>query len=388
MKKIFVNIGLLTILLVVFWFTLLARVSQPEYTPTVNVPEDVTPPVEQSTAPEATPAPTPTPTPEPTPEFFTLSFIGDCTLAPHQNTQDYFNKVGDDYSYPFANTVQYFADDEYTFANLECTFSDRNLAPVGYPTFYFRAPTSYVNILLEGGVDFVTTANNHFSDFGDKGVEDTYATLENAGLPYGKVGQAQVVTTKNGIKLGVYCGFNINDGYFVPTTDECVNAINQMKADGAEYIIMAFHWGKELYYKPTQKMTDLAQACIDAGADLIYGTHPHVLGPVVEYNGGIIMYSVGNWSFGGNTQPTDQDTAIIQVTIKRDIDGSITTEGYDAIPCCVSSNMSGGVGYNDYKPTPYPEDNEGYKRVLSKLDVNSGWENANKDYSAWYSAWG
>ena len=388
MKKIFVNVGLLTILLVVFWFTLLARVSQPEYNPTVNVPDDVTPPVEQSAEPEATPTPTPTPTPEPTPEYFTLSFIGDCTLAPHQNTQDYFNKVGDDYAYPFANTVQYFADDEYTFANLECTFSDRSLSPVGYPTFYFRAPTSYVNILLEGGVDFVTTANNHLNDFGDKGVEDTYATLDNAGLPYGKGGQAQVVTTKNGIKIGVYCGFNINDGYFVPTTDECVNAINQMKADGAEYIVMAFHWGKELYYKPTQKMIDLAQACIDAGADLIYGTHPHVLGPIVEYNGGIIMYSVGNWSFGGNTQPTDQDTAIIQVTIKRDVDGSITTEGYDAIPCCVSSNMSGGVGYNDYKPTPYPEDNEGYKRVLSKLDMNSGWENANKDYSAWYSAWG
>ena len=386
MKKIFVNVGLLTILLVVFWFTLLARVSQPEYNPTVNVPDDVTPPVEQSAEPEATPTPTPTPTPEPTPEYFTLSFIGDCTLAPHQNTQDYFNKVGDDYAYPFANTVQYFADDEYTFANLECTFSDRSLSPVGYPTFYFRAPTSYVNILLEGGVDFVTTANNHLSDFGDKGVEDTYATLDNAGLPYGKVGQAQVVTTKNGIKIGVYCGFNINDGYFVPTTDECVNAINQMKADGAEYIVMAFHWGKELYYKPTQKMIDLAQACIDAGADLIYGTHPHVLGPVVEYNGGIIMYSVGNWSFGGNTQPTDQDTAIIQVTIKRDIDGTITTEGYDAIPCCVSSNMSGGVGYNDYKPSPLPEDNEGDKRVLSQLNMNSGWETANKDYSAWYSA--
>ena len=388
MKKIFVNVGLLTILLVVFWFTLLARVSQPEYNPTVNVPDDVTPPVEQSAEPEATPTPTPTPTPEPTPEYFTLSFIGDCTLAPHQNTQDYFNKVGDDYAYPFANTVQYFADDEYTFANLECTFSDRSLSPVGYPTFYFRAPTSYVNILLEGGVDFVTTANNHLNDFGDKGVEDTYATLDNAGLPYGKVGQAQVVTTKNGIKIGIYCGFNINDGYFVPKTDECIDAINQMKADGAEYIVMAFHWGKELYYKPTQKMIDLAQACIDAGADLIYGTHPHVLGPIVEYNGGIIMYSVGNWSFGGNTQPTDQDTAIIQVTIKRDLDGSLSTEGYDVIPCCVSSNMSGGVGYNDYKPTPYPEDNEGYKRVLSKLDPNSGWENANKDYSAWYSAWG
>ena len=348
----------------------------------------MTPPVEQSAEPNATPTPTPTPTPEPTPEYFTLSFIGDCTLAPHQNTQDYFNKVGDDYAYPFANTVQYFADDEYTFANLECTFSDRNLSAVGYPTFYFRAPTSYVNILLEGGVDFVTTANNHLNDFGDKGVEDTYATLDNAGLPYGKVGQAQVVTTKNGIKIGIYCGFNINDGLFVPTTEECLNAISQMKADGAEYIVMAFHWGKELYYKPSQKMIDLAEACIDAGADLIYGTHPHVLGPIVEYNGGIIMYSVGNWSFGGNTQPTDQDTAIIQVTIKRDIDGSLSTEGYDVIPCCVSSNMSGGVGYNDYKPTPYPEDNEGYKRVLSKLDPNSGWENANKDYSAWYSAWG
>ena len=94
--------------------------------------------------------------------------------------------MGEDYSYPFKNTVQYFENDDLTIANLECTFSDRALYAGADRTFSFRCPTSYVNILLEGSVEFVNTANNHFDDFGQNGIDDTLATLKEAGVTYGE----------------------------------------------------------------------------------------------------------------------------------------------------------------------------------------------------------
>ena len=75
------------------------------------------------------------------------------------------------------------------------------------------------------------------------------------------------------------------------------------------------------------------------------------------------MNSLGNWVFGGNTAPRDRDTAIVQFTIKRDIDGTVTVEGWEAIPCRLSST----VAYNDYRPEPYEEGTEEYERAMSKL---------------------
>ena len=84
------------------------------------------PVITSSPIPEVTPTPeiTPSPTPEPEPEYFTFSFIGDCTICSHQKTTDYEDKMNGDYSYPFKNTVSYFESDDLTVANLECTISD------------------------------------------------------------------------------------------------------------------------------------------------------------------------------------------------------------------------------------------------------------------------
>ena len=144
---------------------------------------------EASETPAPTPEPTPTPTPEPTPELFTISVIGDETLTSHQNLSDqsefsYNGRMNGDYSYPFKNTAQYFLNDEYTVSNLECTLADQQM--YSDQTFYFRAPTANAQILTEGGVDFVTTANNHSLDFGQAGLLATYAALEEYGIAYGK----------------------------------------------------------------------------------------------------------------------------------------------------------------------------------------------------------
>ena len=350
--------------------------------------------------PEPTPEPTPTPTPEPQPEYFKLSFVGDNTLWATSNFEN--NPVGlpltvgDDTSYPYKNTVKYFSEDEYTLANLECSFSDKKL---GYDytatTFPFLAKASYVNILLDGGVDFVTMRNNPALDFYQAGVESTQSVLNEAGLPYGYENQGQIVTTPHGLKLGIWTSGND----LLPNKDKAVNGIQELRNQGAEIVICMFHWGQELYYSPNDNQITLAHACVDAGADIVYGTHPHCLQPVEIYNGKIIMYSLGNWVFGGNTQPSDPDTAIIQAIIKRDVDGTVSYDSFTCIPCCVSSNIEGGnakanntdynvyANYNNYCPTPYEEGSEGFERAMSKLMGTYQAKSQGADYSDYYASW-
>ena len=341
---------------------------------------------------EATPGPTPEPTPEPQPEYFTISCIGDCTLwssVQFENSNVGLPKVvGDNYAYPFSNTVQYFKDDEYTLANFECTLSDQKLT--SGQMFYFRAPTAYANIMSEGGVDFVTTANNHSLDFGEAGLQSTLEALTAAGLPYGTERQAQIVTTKNGLKLGIYtAGNDMRPDW---KTDEAVAAVQSLREQGADYVICMFHWGLELYYTPNDNQINLAHAVIDAGADLVYASHPHCLQPIEEYNGGLILYSLGNWVFGGSTRPSDPDTAIVQIRLKRDIDGSVTRDGFEVIPCCVSSDLEKASrmadNYNNYCPTPYEEGSEAYERVMSKLTGTYEAKSQGADYSNWYASYG
>ena len=337
--------------------------------------------------PTPTPEPTPTPTPEPTPEYFTVTYIGDQTLCSHQHTTDYEKKMNGDYSYPFSNVAEYFLNDEYTIGNLEMTFSDSKLW--SYETFYFRAPKASAQILVEGGIDFVTTANNHTNDFGAVGPKDTADALDAVGVAYGLMDEAKIVTTPHGLKLGIYCTF---DKSFLPKEDKALAAIAQLKEEGADYIICAFHWGIELKYRPTDKQVALAHACIDAGADMIYGSHPHCLQPIEEYNGGLILYSMGELSFGGHTSPSDPDSAIVQVTMRRDPDGTVSHEGYTIIPCCVSSRPVlenfWSYGYNDYRPTPYVEGTDAYERALSKITGTYDGPDGKSNYESWHAQHG
>ena len=392
MKKILQSL-LLTVLTLLLVVIVVARSElKYKYESTATVPAlqtELTVSPSPSPSPLPTPQPTPEPTPEPQPEFFTLSFVGDCTLTSHQmlweqSPYHYASRMNGDYAYPFSNTIGYFDSDDFTFANLECTFSDQVMYSA--QTFYFRAPTDWAQILIEGGVDFVTTANNHMYDFGETGAQDTFAALENWGIPYGRDGQAQLFTTESGLTLGIYCAYRD----YNPSIDAAVEAIAQLRAEGAEFVFCAFHWGQELFYEPTRNQIDLAHACIDAGADLVYGSHSHCLQPIEEYNGGLILYSMGNWSFGGNTSPSDRDTAIVQLSVKRDLDGAVSTESYTIIPCCVSSLPVGADqgADNDYRPTPYEPGSEEYLRTLSKLDGSYEGVSTGADYSGWYASYG
>ncbi len=360
---------------------------------------ELTPPPHMTPDPTPEPSvePTPEPTPEAEPESFVLSFIGDLTLASAPGVPlNFWQTINGDYAYPFSNVKQYFVDDEYTLGNLECTFSDQALYSI--ETFSFRAPTEYVNILLEGGVDFVTTANNHTDDFHTAGKRDTWEALENYGVSFGKNDEAQIVTTPNGLRLGVYCQFSNDYTDYRPDEEKALAAIRELKEQDPDLIICMFHMGIELNYYPEKKTPDtcaVCRRCIDEGADIVYGSHPHCLQPIEEYNGGLIFYSVGNFIFGGNTFPADQDTAIVQLTVNRDGGGTVSLGDYTIIPCCISSkpvndpslaaNVRGKyTDYNDLRPTPYAEGTEDYARALSKIDGTYDGPDGKADYSNWH----
>lgn len=320
-----------------------------------------------SPSPNATPAPSDAVQTEPEHERFTISLVGDCTLEGNR----FQSLCGDDMGYPFENVREYFENDDATIANLECNFSDALLSSGSL--FHFKAPTENADMLVSGGIDFVTTANNHIMDYGQRGLDDTLSALDERGIAYGIDGQSVVFTTESGLKLGIYCGY----GGFMISETQIKEAIDKLKADGAEYIICALHWGVEGAYRPNAYQKNLAHAAIDAGADLVYGSHPHVLQPTEEYGGGLILYSLGNFSFGGNSFPRDYDSVIVQLTLCRNADGGVSLEACDYIPC----SISGSDENNDFRPTPYKKGSKEFERAMSKLDGSFTGADLEVDYS-------
>lgn len=301
--------------------------------------------------------------------------VGDCTLASsqhHKGTSLAFETVvGTDYVYPFAATLDYFENDYLSIANLEGAFTTAEASNGG--TFVFKSDPEYANVLVQGSIELVVLGNNHAGDFLEQERRDTMAALDAVGVSYADEDGWYIYQRDDGIKVGVY-------SKLYPTSAQVTAGISALKQAGAELIIAALHWGLEGTYRATGDQENVGHAAIDAGAHIVYGCHPHVLQRTEEYGGGYIFYSLGNWSFGGNTAPRDRDTAIAQVTVVRDIDGSIYLDGYTLIPC----KLSGTDAYNDYQPVPYEEGSEEYLRAMSKLDGSFTGPDLTIDYSAFH----
>lgn len=327
-----------------------------------------TPTTETQTVPTTTAEPTTMATTvetEPQPIVYTLSFAGDCTFGNRKERYDadtFISIVGEDYAYPFADVAAYFQNDDCTFINLEGPLTDG-----GSPAdkkFVFKGPTTYVNIMTEGSVEFANVANNHAYDYGSSGYRDTLAVLDQAGIFYADSGDTCVFTTPSGLTVGVYAHL------YPQSSSGMAQKIASLREQGAEIIIASLHWGQEYYYNPNGTQVSIAHDVIDAGADIVYGHHPHVLQKIEEYNGGIIYYSLGNFSFGGNTNPIDKDSAIIQQQIIREPDGTVHLGEVTAIPVFITGINPG----NDFQPVPMEAGTEEYDRVMTKLagkhDVN------------------
>ena len=301
----------------------------------------------------------------------TISAIGDCTLGidPTITMSETIASDLQQYgpSYFFENTRSIFEADDATFANLEGPFTDAtNRAS---KQFAFKGDANYTDILTDGSVEVVTLANNHIDDYGEEGVTDTQEALDAAGIAYCSNNQVAYLDL-NGVKtafIGIYYSY-LGEDYENATRTNIAEA----QENGADLIIVAYHWGAEKSHYPDETQTALAHLAIDLGADLIVGHHPHVLQGVEEYNGKYIVYSLGNFCFGGNNYPAELDAMIFQQTFDVAADGTVSDAGIKIIPITTSSSSIGG--YNNFQPTLLSGvEAENVIRRINEFSVNFGW---------------
>ena len=302
------------------------------------------------------------------PVSLTLSVVGDCTLGTDEtfdydtSLNAYYENYGADYF--LQNVKDIFSADDLTIANFEGTLTDSDERED--KTFAFKAPASYASILTGGSVEAVNTANNHSHDYGEQSFDDTLAALDDAGIVHFGYDETAVMDVK-GIKVGLVGIYELYD--HLEREQQLKDNIAKVKADGAQLIVAIFHWGNETETVPDSNQTTLGRIAIDEGADLVCGHHPHVLQGIETYKGRNIVYSLGNFCFGGNSSPSDMDTMIYQQTFTIDADGVKKDNVTNIIPCSISS--AAYDGYNNYQPTPAEGDEA--TRILGKINERSSW---------------
>ena len=330
----------------------------------VSLSQFLTPPPESIEAPVGnpgsqdggTPAATATPAPIPTLPDGTVQIVvtaaGDTTIGGDVRKrgdsifEKELKKQDNHPNFICQNVQSIFGADDMTIVNFEGTLTT---APVYKSSnqFVFSAPPEYVRLLTNGSIEAVALENNHVFDHGEAGLAETKATFDKAGIVWSDSTNMGVYRVK-----GVSIAMLTYQQYREKVNELLVQVpLDVARAKAAhDIVIVSFHWGQELDYKPNQNQINLGRATIDAGADLVLGHHSHRINPIERYKDKYIVYSLGNFSFAGNTKPSDMSTFLFQV--RFDVkDGQVKTDAFRIIPSRISSKSD----YNDFVPTPFTD---------------------------------
>lgn len=331
-----------------------------------------------------------------------LSFVGDNVLGDYKGSSGAtfnakFEEVGGDLGYFSLGVREVLQADDLSIGNMEGVLSDKPLKNAFDKPFSFKGASKYAKILTTAGFEAMNIANNHSRDYGKQGFEDTITHLRAQHLAVFGEGIVHIYEV-NGIKIGLagHRGWNLG------IKPQVAREIKALRDQGAELVIFTFHWGEERQHYPNAAQRELAHFTIDSGADMVIGHHPHVLQGVETYKGKKIVYSLGNFIYGGAKNPADKDSMIYQTRFIR-LDSArkrrefIEDLRFDAcaqeaylekpfikgvervdelgdfvlvhsvIPVSISSTPS----YNDYSPRIYANDSKGFDRVLRRLESYS-----------------
>ncbi len=303
-----------------------------------------------------------------------LSFAGDCTLGMDHSRgywnsfSSVFDKQNGNFAYFFENVRPIFEADDLTIVNLEGPLTDKST--IVKKEFNFKGLPSYTNILKEGSVEAVNFANNHSMDYNQAGFDDTIKYLTEAEIGY-FVSPVEYITDVKGVKIGCL-GYK---GWSSGIKNQVKSDIQALRDKGVNLVIVNFHWGIERANIPNKTQIELAHSAIDSGADLIIGHHPHVMQGIEKYNGKYIVYSLGNFCFGGNRNPDDKDTFIFTQKFTYDKQEGILNLIEDEIkihPVMVSSVKN----LNDFKPTP--AEGADFDRIVKRINDYSSKINKEK----------
>ena len=298
-----------------------------------------------------------------------LSLLGDCSVgdsAQYVTADTSYHTAVDKngYAWPFSTVYDYLSEDDLTVANLEVVFTGRYAHED--KMYYLRADADHTAILKEGSIEAVNTVNNHAMDFFEKGYNDTMEALDAAGIDHfgtiRGVSDLTLVKEVNGIRFG-FTGFTypaIEGGMSVISRH-----ITELKETGhCDVVVVSLHWGRETHPTPESWQQTFSKQLIDAGADVVWGHHPHVLQPMEFYKGKPIFYSTGNFTFG-TISDLDPATGIFRLSYDREEDG-VKLTAVQVIPCFT---RRGG----DYRPllcTEQADRAKVFKELIMKRNTN------------------
>lgn len=284
---------------------------------------------------------------EPLIQTVTVTAVGDCTLGVTQthgysgSFHEYYDKYGEDYF--FDDVREIFQQDDFTLVNLECVLS--NSTDRIEKTWNLKGKPEYVGIMTGSSVEACSLGNNHTYDYGQEGLDETRNVLDEAGIIFGFNDHVDIYETDSGIVIGIVSASQLSADE--THANYIRDGIAQLREEGADLVIASCHWGIEGDHYPNDYQQQLAHQVVDWGADVVIGSHPHVLQGVEIYNGKVICYSLGNFCFGGNRNPQVKQTVIYQQTFTF-VDGVLQSDiSADIIPCSISSISS----RNDFQPT-------------------------------------
>ncbi|OMP67895.1 CapA family protein [Domibacillus epiphyticus] len=318
--------------------------------------------------------------PKETKETISISAAGDFTLG----TDETFTYEG---SFPHEaekNGLEHFTaelggvfeEDDLSTVNLETTLTEAT--EKAEKKFRFKGDPEYTQILIDGDIEAVNLANNHIHDYLQQGYDDTIANLKKEKIGYFGYDN-QYVTEIKGVKVAALGYEGWQDSAEI--REQVEGDIQKLRDDGVEIIIVHFHWGVERSYVPEESQKTLARFTVDTGADLVVGHHPHVVQGIEEYKGKFIVYSLGNFMFGGNRNPSDKDTFVFQQTFHLK-NGKLTDQKeINVVPFSISSLTE----RNNYQPKRLQGAEK--QRVMNKIievsnqinGTNAEWMNYQKE---------
>lgn len=263
-----------------------------------------------------------------------VAAVGDIMTA--RGTEDILIQNPDGLNKVFSTTLPVLQRNDITIGNLEGVVTDSSNAALKTYTFKFKK--AVLPLLKKAGFTYLMQANNHCYDFGEAGFKDTLAALAEYDIPTSGAGlnekeaarfycteaQGQPVAI---ISCGAFpverSGFNGKATATATETragilwagDTLLQGIAQQKAEG-NFVVVNVHGGEEYRFFPTKEQRALYESFCNAGADVVFGSHPHVLQPIERYNGSLIVYSLGNFLFSGMSEmPGATDSEIIRLGI-------------------------------------------------------------------------
>lgn len=255
------------------------------------------------------------------PRQATIIFAGD------MNFDRYIREVADQKGYEniFVHVRDVLYEGDCVFANLEGPITEnksvsRGSASGSAQNYKFTFDPTVVDTMKDVNICAVNLGNNHIHNFSSQGIHSTKTYLEEKGVIYvGDTGLADEkrydVITINDTKIGI-----VNYNAFVARAHEHVLTDLQAIKEQSDFVVVYTHWGVEYASVSREAERKLAHELIDAGADVIIGSHPHVIQDVEEYNGKKIYYSLGNFVFDQYFRAETQKGLLATVTFDKDHD--------------------------------------------------------------------